>query len=310
MQTMVPLYGFGGGGGTGAALTVTAPAGCTVTVSKDGKTKTKVAGADGTAVFKGLATGEWTLTINDGSQTASKPVMITANYSAAITFFSATIHISYPSGSTCTATDGVTTLTAPDTSGTWDCVVPNAGTWTVSLDGDAVRTFDITQNGETHTLRLQYLYHDGVYNTGVTGTWEAVGKNPNANYTSNAATPTISDGSSGFTITQNKPWCYGIYYGQTKVDLTNYSTLVATVSSCTINVGGNAYFRIWSSIGTYVVSNSVADQSITKVGKCTIDLSEITGDKIVGFATGNGEAKNGEPPTKVTIKRILCVGGV
>ena len=67
MQTMVPLYGFGGGsGGNGAALTVTAPAGATVTVSKDGKSKTKAADLGGVAVFKGLATGQWTLSITDG----------------------------------------------------------------------------------------------------------------------------------------------------------------------------------------------------------------------------------------------------
>lgn len=80
MSTMVPMYGFGGGGGTGATLTVTAPAGCTVTVSKDGKTKTKTAGADGVAVFNGLASGEWTLTISDGSHTVQKTVTITADY--------------------------------------------------------------------------------------------------------------------------------------------------------------------------------------------------------------------------------------
>ena len=87
MQTMVPLYGFGGGsGGTGAALTVTAPAGATVTVSKDGKSKTKVAGTDGVAVFKGLSTGDWTLSITDGTQTAQKTVTITADYTAAMSF--------------------------------------------------------------------------------------------------------------------------------------------------------------------------------------------------------------------------------
>ena len=86
MQTMVPLYGFGGGGGTGAALTVTAPAGCTVTVSKDGKTKTKVAGADGTAVFKGLATGQWTVTITNGTDTATDTVNLVADYTKAMSF--------------------------------------------------------------------------------------------------------------------------------------------------------------------------------------------------------------------------------
>lgn len=309
MQTMVPLYGFGGGGGTGAALTVTAPAGCTVTVSKDGKTKTKVADSSGLAVFKGLATGQWTVTISDGEQTAQKAVTITADYSTAITFFAATIHVTYPAGSTCTATDGVTTLTAPDTSGTWDCVVPNAGTWTVSLDGDTVRTFDITQNGETHTLRLQYLYHDGVYSTSVTGTWTAIGKNPNANNTDNADTPTISDSSSGFTITQNTRWCYGIYYGQTNVDLTNYDSIVVSVTKHAKDSRGNSAIMVWTRIGTYISSNVVAVQSITGTGKFTVDISSITGGNIVGFSTGNGETNNDGIVTRMTIKRILCIGG-
>ena len=162
MQTMVPLYGFGGGsGGTGAALTVTAPAGATVTVSKDGKSKTKVADLDGVAVFRGLATGTWTVTSTNGEQTsAPKPVTITADYSTAITFFAATIHVTYPAGSTCTATDGVTTLTAPDTSGTWDCVVPNAGTWTVSIGNGFRETVEVSANSEDLTLSKWYLFNN------------------------------------------------------------------------------------------------------------------------------------------------------
>ena len=79
------LYG-NGGSGAGAALTVTAPAGCTVTVSKDGKTKTKTAGADGTAVFKGLETGTWTVTIADGAETATDTVDLVADYTKEMSF--------------------------------------------------------------------------------------------------------------------------------------------------------------------------------------------------------------------------------
>ena len=87
MSTTVPLYGFGGGGsGAGGTLTVTAPAGVTVTVSKDGKTKTKVAGSDGIVVFKGLASGSWTVTITDGSQTAQKVAAINTDYALVISF--------------------------------------------------------------------------------------------------------------------------------------------------------------------------------------------------------------------------------
>ena len=85
MSTMVPMYGFGGGV-TGATLTVTAPAGCTVTVSKDGKSKTKTAGADGVAVFKGLATGTWTVTITNGTDTASETVSIDTDYTKEMSF--------------------------------------------------------------------------------------------------------------------------------------------------------------------------------------------------------------------------------
>ena len=168
------LYGNGGSGGTGAALTVTAPAGATVTVSKDGKSKTKVADLDGVAVFKGLATGQWTLSITDGEQTAQKTVTITADYTTAITFFAATIHVTYPVGSTCTATDGVTTLTAPDTNGTWDCVVENAGLWTFKIANGtetAEDTVEITADGQSESLTLDYnlvLFDNGKLKNGVT----------------------------------------------------------------------------------------------------------------------------------------------
>lgn len=56
---------YGNDSSTGSALTVTAPAGVMVIISKDGKTKTRTAGADGMAIFKGLSSGEWTLSITD-----------------------------------------------------------------------------------------------------------------------------------------------------------------------------------------------------------------------------------------------------
>ena len=66
------------------------------------------------------------------------------------TGFMATINVTYPAGSTCSATDGTTTLTAPDTSGSWACVVPNTGTWTVTCtDGTSTATtsVSITEDG-------------------------------------------------------------------------------------------------------------------------------------------------------------------
>ena len=86
MSIAVPLYGFGASGGTGGTLTVTAPANVTVTVSKGGKTKTKNAGTGGVVVFKGLKSGTWTVTITGDGKTAQKNVVITTDYSTAISF--------------------------------------------------------------------------------------------------------------------------------------------------------------------------------------------------------------------------------
>ena len=86
MSIAVPLYGFGASGGTGGTLTVTAPANITVSVSKDGKTKTKNSGTSGVVVFKGLASGTWTVTITGDGKTAQKNVIITTDYSTAISF--------------------------------------------------------------------------------------------------------------------------------------------------------------------------------------------------------------------------------
>lgn len=87
--------------------------------------------------------------------------------------FNATINITYPAGSTCTVTDGTTTLTAPDTSGTWACAVPNAGTWTISLSNGFAETVSITTNGQTVTIDKWYLYNAGDQRAYITGGWEA-----------------------------------------------------------------------------------------------------------------------------------------
>lgn len=76
----------GGSGGSGGTLTVTAPANVTVAVSKDGKTKTKNSGTSGVVVFKGLSSGTWTVTITGDGKTAQKSVVITTDYSTAISF--------------------------------------------------------------------------------------------------------------------------------------------------------------------------------------------------------------------------------
>lgn len=239
------LYGNGGGSsGSSGTLTVTAPAGCTVTVSKDGKSKTKTSGADGVAVFKGLSSGEWTVTISNGTQTSTKTVTITADYAVSIAFFAATINVTYPAGSTCSATDGTTTLTAPNTTGSWACIVPNAGTWTITATNGtdtATASITITEAGQsksvTLTYRLPYFYYNGSKNVTLSG----------SSYSDSGGYITIistSDGSGD----RNPTVSFAI------PEIQKYKTI-----KCTINFydGSNPTIQITNSSGAAIASVTV-----------------------------------------------------
>lgn len=264
-----------GGGGSGCILTITAPANVTVTVSKDGKTKTKNSGTSGVVVFKGLASGTWTLTITDGSQTSSKPVVVTADYSTVIAFFAATINITYPAGSTCTCSDGTTTLSAPDTSGTWACIVPNAGTWTVtSTSGKETdsKTVTITTDGQSISVELSYalfLFKPNAPSDIIAGEWEMPG---NGTVTAEAelVVKSVNNYNGNRDISARTK-------GQ--IDLTEYSTLQAT---CKASGGSNTKLEVYS--GSSVVASAAIGTSLTTV---TVDISALSGLHSIGFGGRN-----------------------
>ena len=260
------LYGNGGSGGAGATLTITAPEGCTVTVSKDGKTKTKTAGTDGVAVFKGLKSGQWTLTITDGEQTAQKSVTITADYSTAITFFSATIHITYPAGSVCTVTDGKTTFTAPDTSGTWNCVVTNAGTWALTYNGSVWTSVDITTSGQDKTVNVGCLYDAGNQYESVTGGW--VGTQTISDFTQPGGKLTVNDDNLSFTNVSGGS--YGIATTNA-IDLTGYTTL-HVLHTGKIRILAADALPTGSPVAEYSSNTSYSAQA-----EITMDVSAVTG---------------------------------
>lgn len=272
MSIAVPLYGFGGsGGGSGGTLTVTAPANVTVTVSKDGKTKTKNSGTSGVVVFKGLASGTWTVTITGDGKTAQKNVVVTTDYSTVIAFFAATINITYPAGSTCTCSDGTTTLSAPDTSGTWACIVPNAGTWTVtSTSGKETdsKAVTITTDGQSTSVELSYalfLFKPNAPSDIIAGEWEMPG-----NSTVTAEAELVVKSVNNYN--NNK-----LISARTKgqIDLTEYSTLQAT---CKASGGSNTKLEVYS--GSSVVASAAIGTNLTTV---TVDISALSGLHSIGF---------------------------
>ena len=272
MSIAVPLYGFGAsGGGSGGTLTVTAPANVTVTVSKDGKTKTKNSGTSGVVVFKGLASGTWTLTITDGSQTSSKPVVVTADYSTVIAFFAATINITYPAGSTCTCSDGTTTLSAPDTSGTWACIVPNAGTWTATSTSETEtdsKAVTITTDGQSTSVELSYalfLFKPNAPSDIIAGEWE-MPVNSTVTAEAELTVKSVNNYNGDRSISARTK-------GQ--MDLTEYSTLQAT---CKASGGSDTKLEVYS--GSSVVASTAIGADLTTV---TVDISALSGLHSIGF---------------------------
>ena len=199
-----------------------------------------------------------------GGKTAQKNVVVTTDYSTVIAFFAATINITYPAGSTCTCSDGTMTLSAPDTSGTWVCTVPNAGTWTVSsTDGDKSKNADvvITTDGQTESVTLQYityLFKDGETYDSLTGGWQGT-----INSEKQALQLTAAAGKTSNALTGSK------------VDLTNFNTISAKTDS-DLRISLNII------IASAIPSGQVATASLQGAEtELSLDISSITGEYFV-----------------------------
>ena len=276
---------------TGASLTVTAPAWVTVTVSKDGKTMTEVADASGVAVFEGLETGDWTITITDGEATMSRVVTITADYSARIAFFSAAIRIIYPEGFTCTITDGEDTFQAPDTTGAWTCVVNTSGIWTVTCtDGEYTVSEDITIHSDGQVAAVYFFPKP------VASNWVKI---------SNSSIQYTEDTDDGLKLTYKantqtfttRNGCFDV-----GIDLTEYNQLVFR------GIHGNASNNDKSSLAIFADDQSTIAASVLLPNKTESDLSEypIPCESLSGIHYAGVNAKVGAYPGYIVISSIVA----
>lgn len=275
-----------GGGGTGGSLTVTAPAGVTVKVSKDGKTYTKTTNSAGKATFNGLKTGTWTVTISNGGQTATQSVVVNADYAVTMAFFAATINITYPAGSTCTCSDGTTILTAPDTSGTWACVVGNTGTWTVTAtDGDKTKSQTVNVTSET-TYNVTITFELYIFKSGV-GLYSGLTGFSNATYNSDkiVAKSILGAGSGKGDAVISKE----------KIDVTQYKTATFSGINCNFSGNGNAnssYIYAFVGGASTTIGSATTSGSATLASNktVTVDISNVTGPVEFGFKTYSNAA--------------------
>lgn len=279
------------GGQTGATLTVTSSGVGTITVSNTslGKSYSKSVTAGGSAVFKGLATGTWTVKLSNGTQTSTKTITITSDYSTSIAYFSATISITYPAKSTCVVKNsGGTTVASNTNTGTsaktWTATVNAKDTYTVTAtatDGSGKTksaTVSITADGQSASVTLTYelvLFNNGV----VSGyAWDSSNNNG------------YGDGkvSNGLIYLYGTTWDDNISlqpgWGEigisSAINLSDYSTLKVHLKKIDSAVG-TAKIQV----GTTALGDNTATKTVTLTAGTTtsLDISSITGSKYISL---------------------------
>ena len=290
------------GGGSGATLVVTGVAGDTCTITKGTKTHTKTFGTDKKATFKGLATGTWTVKMTNGSKTSTRTITINADYELTITYFSATIKVTYPAKSKCVIKNSSGTQVASDTNTgtsakTWTAKVGATGTYTITAtatDGSGKTkstTVSITADGEVKTATLVYelILFDGGDNTGVTGGW-AYTITDDGYGTPDVRGDNLTVGTTLYWL-PGRSWNAGgtdqksrsgYAHTKNKIDVTNYNTITAVSNYAE---------------GHLTVGN--ASVALT-VGTVSLDISALTGSYEVRL----GDTASGDACSKVEISKL------
>ena len=210
----------------------------------------------------------------------------------------AVIGVTYPSGSTCTCTNGNKTLTAKGTGGKAIFVIPSAGTWTVKAVSGSKSTskmVSITAEGQSESVELVYefvLYDNGIMQNG--GVVKSI--DHESIYGSNSAV--VKNGFLYISVANNLTLANG-FRSVNAISGGKYSTLKVRVS----NVSGDAYFRLAAkktsdpynyagedSSDEYAVLNKT---SFTN-GEYVLDISAVTDSAYYGVWIWGKNGKNTE----------------
>lgn len=200
----------------------------------------------------------------------------------------AVIGVTYPTGSTCTCTDGAKTLTAKDTTGKAMFIIPSAGTWTVkAVKGSQSKSkaVSITAEGQVETVELTYGLYIFKNGSGLTSGYSIKSN-------SLISAPTVS----GDTISWSGDSSSGgvAFYIDPAVALSGYTKLCVDFE-CSYNWGGD--YGMGFGVGTdaatgLMLTNTNWTAKVTSVAQGTIarntvqcDISALTDSeyiKVVG----------------------------
>ena len=153
--------------GMTAQIVVTAPTGSTVTATLGTKVYTATE-SGGKWTFDVEDYGTYTIKATKNGQTATDTVTVSVvqQYTATLSYFTATIHVSIDSGSTVTCTKGSKTQSkTASATGTVDFTVTESGSYTITAtkNGETAEdTATITADGQTVNVKLAYRHIYGV----------------------------------------------------------------------------------------------------------------------------------------------------
>lgn len=191
-----------------------------------------------------------------------------------LTFFSATITVAYPSGSTLTCSDGTTTLTATSTTGSYTFTVPNAGTWTVSCtDGSSTASTDvsITSDGQTASVTLSYALY--LYNNGAVSGYSWTAKDDEGTDT------TITDKGTYLQLIADVS-VYAVFYSKSKINVSGYKTLKMTLTNVSMQIdsGDTIWFGLSSNTNVQGTGMSTKTEysSFSGTKTLSVDISKVT----------------------------------
>lgn len=151
----------GGAAGTSLSLVVSVTAGAAVTATKGSRTVTGTASASGSCTLKLPEAGTWTVTATLNGQTSdTKTVSVVDSYAVSLTFYSATITVTAPSGATVTLKKGGSTLQTKTSTGTVVFTVGETGSYTVEAtqNGQSTSgTVNVVSSTTSYSLTLSFV---------------------------------------------------------------------------------------------------------------------------------------------------------
>ena len=192
----------------------------------------------------------------------------------------AVIGVTYPSGSTCTCTNGSKTLKAKDTTGRALFVIPSSGTWMVKAvkgSKSKSKTVSITAEGQVKTVTLTYELY--LFSGSETWTLKQRLKGYGAVTTSNNTLTLTGNMASGGSAPLYA--CSAFY--PSKGAKGEYSTLKVTISSVTEPT--NVYLIVQDdTTANPSGENYIAYVRITEAGTFTLPYPD--GSHYVGLSVG------------------------